>query len=100
MPSNLEELCTLLAQGAARFEALGDRPIASDFDTTGNIVQFIKEQIEEIRNGKMTLENGGKLWDIFAPTCEWDDYVHDSLLGEAIFMALDVEYRPRRNKKS
>lgn len=89
---NEEKLCELLGVAATRFEALGNRPIWSSYDSGINLAQFVRDRIVEIREDNISLDNKKELWSIFAPTSDWDDTVGDLQLGEEIFQVLKRLY--------
>ncbi|MGY6648086.1 hypothetical protein [Wenyingzhuangia sp. IMCC45574] len=45
------------------------------------------ESIQKLSNGDTSVVYNLWLW--FAPTCQWDDFVGDVVLGEKIFQQLD-----------
>lgn len=50
--------------------------------------QDLKDRISKLEKGdEAVLED---LWIWFAPTCQWDDFVWDAILGERIFQQIIV----------
>lgn len=48
--------------------------------------QDLKDRISKLENGnKAVLED---LWIWFAPTCQWNEFVGDAILGERIFQQI------------
>ena len=84
-------LASCLTKGAARFRALGDRPIWSSYRDGVAIADFIDRAVEEIQAGTITQSTANELWGIFAPTCDWDDCVGDSTLGQKIFEVIETD---------
>ncbi len=84
-------LVTYLTEGAKRFRALGDRPIWSSYRDGVAIAEFIDLAVDQIKAGTIAQPTANELWGIFAPTCDWDDCVGDSDLGQKIFEAIESD---------
>jgi len=68
--------------------------LTGDFDNSHRLAEFISAAADQIEKGDF--RSGNKLWDIFAPTCEWDDANGAEKLGNWIFALLDPQFRPSR----
>lgn len=69
----------------------------SDFENTHQLADFIGKSTDQFRNRDYS--SGERLWDIFAPTCEWDDIGGSQNLSNPVLALLDPEFRPNRNPK-
>jgi|GEM_PF-1888078 len=78
-------LCSKLEQAAVVLDTLGDGPIWPDYDSAPALAEFIRSLICKIEDGSISREEKKTLWNIFAPTCDWDDIVADVQLGECVF---------------
>jgi hypothetical protein len=58
------------------------------------MADFLASACLKIENGDVDKTTQSELWGIFAPTCDWDDVVGDSDLGNAIFSIVDRLYGP------
>ncbi|MCE5278052.1 MAG: hypothetical protein ABFD92_05660 [Planctomycetaceae bacterium] len=89
-----EGLVELLRLAADEMLARGETPILSDFETCAALGSFIREAAAQVQAGDD--RSSTRLWDIFAPTCEWDDARGSQDVANAIFKIIDLVWRPNR----
>ena len=96
------QLVALLFEAAARFRALGNRPIWSSYADGPAVAAFLERSATEIDQRKISQESANELWGIFAPTSDWDDCVGDVELGERVFGAIDevIHYQDKKPNKA
>lgn len=88
MDNGKKELVRLLLISAGKLAAVRG-PIWSSYDSGADLAGFVLGCRSKIAQGAIESDQARELWAIFAPTCDWDDVVGDSRLGDAIFTLLD-----------
>jgi len=60
--------------------------------TVPDFIRLVNEARDELGRGELSAAKAAQLWVAFAPTCDWDDIVGDSVLGNEIFELIDTAY--------
>jgi hypothetical protein len=71
----------------------GGQPVPyTEFQTTTEFAVFLDRAALHFRSGDTT--DGQKLWNMFAPTCDWDDAGGSQALGNLIYGAVGRRFFP------
>jgi hypothetical protein len=88
---DLEQLSRLLI-AAAQEVAVIQGPILSSYKTGAEMAKFILDCRDGVKQGTIMVAQKRRLWEIFAPTCDWDDVGGDASLANEVFSLLDKIY--------
>jgi len=86
-----EILCGLLDEAVEVLQKIPDGGLTS-YDSGKQMAEFIASCRDAIAKGTIDCDHRRKLWDLFAPTCEWDDIGGGVILGNVIFELIDAMY--------
>lgn len=93
MKEQENQLILLLRQAAQRWLTLGHQDIWDSEHYTDELGDFCNQAADKIESNAISDDEKKRLYFMFAPTCEWDDSVGDSDLGNKIFGCLEKLYR-------
>lgn len=86
-------LAWLLRRAAAEMRRRGSQTIPyTEFRTTTEFAEFLDLAARHFRSGDTT--DGERLWQLFAPTCGWDDAGGSQTLGNLIYGAVGRRFFP------
>jgi hypothetical protein len=87
-------LAYLLRRAAAEMRRRGSQDIPyTEFRTTRDFAEFLDAAASRFRRGDTS--DGETLWNLFAPTCSWDDASGSQSLGNLIYGAVGRRFFPK-----
>lgn len=87
----MKKLTENLQIAAATLKAIGKhQDMMSHYDSAEDLGAFVEACIPKLVDKTISAEDMKELTLVFAPTCEWDNYVDGAELGEEIFQELLV----------